>query len=1211
MSDSKRTTKIAAIIASIALIVSSAFCISNIYGTSHAEETPTDNPAIVAGDNARDGETDSGSDETGTTTEYKTKCPDCNTIKTLAALPEESTLVTCDNCSHEFNALENLVTEPEPEPEPDPILSHDEASALYLPQSPSVSISPNTSTIPGSTVSITMAINGPKDKANGDPLTVYQMTMPKVDGFEFTRCTVGLSGNMTPLYTYAIGSNGNVSVTGEENGSWNPSNNTFSFSQSYLASDGIYGDGTNNSVRWNMTYTYKLPSATDTAKLNELRSAGKITENNGNLQFNFGMISSSINASAEKYETGFAATTISGTPLQVEALLPHLRVLQQSVANKTTASMGSNANMYDVLTYSVQIKCDNTPANGIEITDVANVAGIATDLVAIDANSLALTLNSSGGSRSIALVSEGSGQNIWWLNGNFTIKIPDTLGIGNSDSLTLTYNVRAGNSDMTQATRNSLIQNQQSKGKSGERNVSASAANGLEGNKVTASTNSYNLLIPGVSKVDADSKISSNSIPVSGIATIEATFNNDGAAQSKIINPTFTFDALPANFGTIENFQVSTDGGSTWRAVSSGTKTAMIGNTFKVKYDYRAPNDYVSGINDGFTTKVTMSADNALNSASQTSPSIKTNIPKLSASVSVDNAAPSANNNSETGDPVKVTVKVNELDANASVSGIQLEITESASDSSKTPVSKRFESVMINDALASPSDVSISSDGNKMTVIRPTISAGGTLKIEYQDILKKGTDFNGLAETISATVSKAPSGSNLPPSAMSIDIKPATFTIQTPKLHIAKEVIEPLVEDVTEDGSESTTKTPAVINVGDTVKIKTTFSQSNDDAANARAIGRDFVLTEQIEDLFISNEKSSDARANAKAVSEGSSDGTAPVAATGTNGYTYKPSQLGISFGPVADIHVMRGDADVTDKYDISIDSVTATMTVKGKTQPETDLTKDNSPLSLVYSVKMGDKTDGKNYDQLSGKSIDVKSNLAISNLDTSVTALSTTKIADAEVHISKSANNKEARYGDAITYTVTVANDPDNKFDSSSAARKLVIEDNLDQNAINFGYRIDPSTLKVQLGNKDVTNTSDASVSWSDKNGGYVLALANDLKKRDELVISYDAVTTSIDPGAYSNTLSSVAIATADNSKPAAASVSVSYIGNDIPAEVLARAGSLDGDGLDADSAAVRSGEGKMGETGDVKPYVLVGVIALSVIIAGSVFVSSRRKKQ
>jgi hypothetical protein len=264
------------------------------------------------------------------------------------------------------------------------------------------------------------------------------------------------------------------------------------------------------------------------------------------------------------------------------------------------------------------------------------------------------------------------------------------------------------------------------------------------------------------------------------------------------------------------------------------------------------------------------------------------------------------------------------------------------------------------------------------------------------------------------------------------------------------------------------------------------------------------------------------------------------------------------------------------------------------------DLTK--VPTAVEYSVKMGKKATGNNYDLLRGKEISVSSVLAVSNLKSTKSATSKTQIADAELSVTKDVKDLEITTGDTDEYTITVVNDKDDNYSSNSVARNVVIEDDLDEAAAEFGYKIDRDTLKVMLDDEDITEESDVYVLWEDGDTGFDLTLSSDLAKEQTLTITYEATTVDIDAASYTETLGNVVFASADNSKPAVDYKSVTYIGVDLPSDDPETEAAEDGENADSANG--------ISQTGDIIPYVIGGVIAVAVISGAIVLVVRRRSR-
>lgn len=840
----------------------------------------------------------------------------------------------------------------------------------------------------------------------------------------------------------------------------------------------------------------------------------------------------------------------------------------------------AEAQVYDTMSYNVVITNTGAgAATGVKIVDSQIDPYAALGITPVSA-----TLTKNG---TVIALPEGA---LTMNNGNIEINLPESVQISPSDRVVLTYTVTAGLDSMkTDKGKLQELLALDAGNRSGERKVTVSATNAFD--TATAET-AFNLLIPAASATATTSK---SEITTGERSQVTTTFRVEGEESSTLIAPKISISDPAA--GRIENIKVN---GTPYNR-GDVLKDVPQGSSLILTYDIVAPDDYKTSYNDGISVLSVLSADNLVNNLTSTS-KVAVSIPEIGVGLSVSDKTPSAEDSTATTHPVHVVATFGEKSGKAKATGVQLIVFDAASKAGEDPVAERFANVRLNGAELAPGTYTIDANAGTMTIDVAEIAAGTEVKVEYDNYLRSGYEPNGWADSISTRIQKNAfaSTSNFPVGQEKNAL--VDFTVQTPEMHIAQEVTSPVSEKTEGEGENAiTTVEPDVINVGDTVAFKTSFFENSEEMPAAK--GRDFSLTTRIEDLFISNKKPSDKEVNEKAANEMDDERDTATQANDAkaDGRTYKASQLGITFCPVEDIKLMSGEEDVTSKYDIEMNSSKSELTITPKSDVSQDMPE--VPTSMEFAVKMGKYEDENNYDQLAGKEIKVRSEVAVSNLSKTVSAVSTTKIADAELYMTMSAADKEIAHGMSDTYTITIENDKDDKFDSNSVARNLTIEDDLDQAAADFGYRIDPSTLKVMMGDEDITSTSEVVVLWEPENTGFDLTLSSDLKKDEKLTITYDATTTSIDAQAYSQTLGNIVIATADNARPAVAFENINYAGVDMPLDETGNGGDMNGEG----SGSV---DGSIAGTGDVIPYVIGGVMAVAIIGGVIVLVVRRRQR-
>lgn len=1155
MSDTKKTAKITAVAASLAIVASGSVYASAIYKPAKAEEISTEQVNVNT-DNGIVALAGAG-EVTGEGTGAVATTAATDGVDGDSATGGSTGSGTTGGSTGETEEPETPST---PTANP-PVLTGD----------PFMTFNEENANI-GTEVTLRLSQQGPTSK--GDGYSSFSMTMQAPpDGVEVKEVRVIATGETVFSNKRANMADNRGQLTQNANGY------TFSFADEYLkGSEKVLSDGTRQGGMGSGTmYTMEMVVVIPT----DMKMLEKYQTENGSVSIPMGNMTGTI-------------STVSGTsaPVTKSAKFPDGKNININLPKLSVVKTMSkeSAQVYDYVTYDLKISntVNNTTAQGVHIVDVEKDPIAA---LGITPQNISAKIIKNGTTIPVA------DSQISVSNGKIDISL-GTTDISSSDTVHLIYTIKAG-TDAMKTNKGDLAKllELDAGNKSGERTTTVTAANAFAPASVTTY---FNLLIPAVSQT---SSISKATITTGERSTVTTRFRVEGEEGSKLLAPKITLNS--PSVGRIENIRVN---GISYTPGDTLPDT-LSGSSLDLTYDVIAPDTYSVEANNGVNTVATLSADNITSNITSSSNETHINIaiPQFSVGLEVSNKTPSAEDKTSAVHPVSVKAIFTETDKSARATGVKFVITDAAAKTGEVPTESIFQNVCINGTPASAADYFVS--GNTLTINRAVMEAKESVVVTYDDYIKSGYEPNGFMQTISAQIQKGTGVSNFPDNGVKTAL--ADYTVQIPQLHIAKEVTEPLHEVTEGEGDDAVTKTtPAVINVGDTVKFKTTFYEGNEQMP--KALGRDFVLTEKIEDLFISNEKPEDKKANeevdAQPAVKDERDEATKKEDVKKDGRTYTAAQLGITFCPAEEIRVMAGDTDVTDAYNVSLNESASEITVKAKNDKDAnasgDLTK--TPTDLVFSVKMGKYQDGNNYDQLAGKEIKLTSTLGVSNLAAPVTAVSNTQIADAEVHLTKTAKDKEVRAGDTDTYTITAVNDPDDKFSNNSVVRNLKIEDDLDQATAEFGYKIDRSSLKVMLGDEDITSTSDVVVLWDDDNAGFDLTLSDDLGKKEELVITYDATTINIPATAYSQSLGNIAIATADNSKPAVASATVNYIGMDIPADPTGQAGSIGNDGTDG--AFVDSGS--IGATGDILPYVIGGVIAVAVIGGVVVLVVRRRNR-
>lgn len=1186
MSEIKKTQKLVAVAASLAMVASAGYAVSASDAAALAEETPVttevDNEEEVEG--------------------FHIQCPLCHEEIVLESEPALEEEVTCPECNQQFvsssigtweyifdcpkcfaqNRLEGGADEAVPE-------THECTSCGETINMEELEKDPGDVTVSDEPLETpTVTISNSEPSVGGEVVISMHQQDASKDGeensFEYFKMSMSIPN--LPVKEVRVKESNNLLYSSLRS---DPSlnrgtcetvdgNYVFSFDEEYLL--GQPKDIENDEQQGGMGYSgtvYTMELVLDVPS--DMKDLSQYKDDaTGNAVINLGDIqgwteTKRLNCD-EEHVTDIA---YADNPV-LTVRMPKLRAVM------TTGK--SEAQVYDTMTYEVIITNEGAgAAEKIKIVDTPIDPYATIGIKPVDA-----TLSWDSGAK-VSLPTP----TIDPTTGNIEVTLPDTVKISQGDRVVLTYTLTAGTAEMrTDAGKGELqkLLEMDAGNRSGERKVVVSAGNAFE--DVTAEA-AFNLLIPAAS---ATATTSQSEITTGERSQVTTTFRVEGEEASTLIAPKINISD-PA-VGTVENVKVNGipyNRGEALRDVPQGSSLILT-------YDIVAPEDYKPNYNDGISVSSVLSADNLVNNLTSTS-RVAVAIPELGVGLDLSDTTPSAEDATDATHPVHVTASFRETSGKAKATGVQLVVFDSAAKVGEDPVSERFANIKLNGVPLEQGRYTIDANSGTMTISVGEIPANGEMKVEYDDYLKEGFEPNGWMNSISTRIQKDASQgvvSNFPTG----QEKTATgdFTVQVPEMHIAQEVTDPVSEKTEGEGEDTkTTIEPEVINVGDTVKFKTTFFENNEDMPAAK--GRDFKMTTKIEDLFISNKNESDKEVNDKAALEMNDerDAETQVKDAQADGRTYKASQLGITFCPIDEIKLMAGDEDVTDKFDIEMNDSNSELTVTPKADGAQDMTE--VPTSMEFSVKMGKYEDENNYDQLAGKEISVKSEATVSNLSRTASAVSKTQIADAELYLTKSAAEKEIAHGMTDTYTITAVNDKDNKFSDNSVARNIIIEDDLDQAAADFGYKIDPSTLKVMMGDEDITSTSEVVVLWEKGNTGFDVKLSRDLDKEETLTITYDATTTEIAADAYSQTLGNVVIATADNAKPAVAFENINYAGVDMPLEQTGNGGDMNGE-----NGGSIDGDGALGGTGDVIPYVIGGVMAIAVIGSVIVLVVRRRNR-
>lgn len=1051
------------------------------------------------------------------------------------------------------------------------------------------------------------------------------LTRPDTNGDgtpdSFKSLSITINGSNTPLAidpsTLNVSTNdGTVVCAGlgdTSNGSFNKNADgtyTFTFSDDYLK----------NSMKYSgedYIITFNAPSSTNMSDLKPALDA----DGNSSL--------STMISVTTKADTSYGDTVPEGLKTYEARENISVKILMPKLSAARTVSK-EKADMFEEVRYTVKVSNteSGTIAKNVVVSDqpddtLASISGGSPTSVTVVKNGTAYALNSSN-----YYFNPGTGEM------RFNIGDVDA----SSNGVTISYTVRTGRSKsdipaLTDLDSDDIV---------GKRTVTVKADNVA---KTATASVAFDLLRPAVNvsgERDKTRITSGESSHITDTFTVVGADNTEDGATLK--NPKISMSSI--QYGTIGNVKATVDGKeytdlNKLPNVKTGTKIIL-------EYDVYAPVSYVQGSESGIDTKATITADNMIDERS-VSNHIDIAVPKMSATTSVSTTMPSSEDEATGDHPVTVTSKFTQDVAGASATGLVITITDAPSDNGDPITDYRFKNIKINGVDASTSQYSID-DATGTLTIRPTEKLGGgeSITVTYDDILKTGYAINGRTEGISASVG-AQAQSSLPPNGGAS--ANTSYTVQTPEMHNQTIVTDP----VDTDGNEE------VMNVGDTAGFQTQFYESNDEQPNA--IGRDFAMDISLDDVkddsgrtytptdlgvsFVSKDgvkadSGTDVPTDAENADDVKSIEDETSEATGSDdtsadegGNEASQKNDNDDNADLRAVTIYAGTTDVTDDYNVSFisadgkeisegdeDNDTAKKSsessdagastassgsavkihVTGKST--TDMTK--APTTISYKVKAGNGT-AKNYDQLAGKKITVSAETSVTNLEKSADSEADVDVSDAKISVTKEASNDSIAHGDRCTYTVEAVNDKDNEFSAGSAARNIVLKDDIDASARDFGYRIDENSMSVSLGGKDITDSADVDISYDNNDASFTLKLARDLKKDDKLVITYDAITDGIDAGAYSQSLGNVVFATADNSKPAIATKIVSYNGANLPSDNAGNGSNADsGNGGDGTGA-----NGKMSSTGDVMAErLIITIIIGSLAGASAVLISRRRSK-
>lgn len=1227
----KTSTKIVSVIASIALIASAFYAVSSYSSDAMAQDEMTMDPVLAAADYPG---------EVGKQIGTPVECGECYRpvyVQIPAATPDNPQpsedgyyylMAECEHCG--VNATMEWYMNASGGTRgdvPDPVGTHtptpDTDQTCVPGGKPTVSAGPD-EVLPGDEIVISaVQLGGSKNDPNGSGFTNFRMDLKLGDDDNakaLTKKFVVIKQGSDVIYNSQNQDNAIGKAGGANNDAY------FQFAPEYLM------DMPYNGEMYTMEVHYTV---TDNKELIK-----KLSTNSQNQK--------SLSIANVIFTSDF--TDAAGNTYHKEAQgSDNIKVLTPNLETTIYRTNKSAAQIFDAVTYNLEIQnTGGAAARGVTITD-EDADGLHSIGILPDECSYTLTKNGT---------TFAGGQPTISLDGTITISLGSTE-IGTNDKIIVSYTITA--TPEKDEDLEKMI-NKEKNNQFAKRTVTVSADNALDDVSPDISP-FFNLLVPSVSAVWTPS---SGSITTFGRVHVVTEFTNDGENGSKLIDPSIEFGN--PNIGTIDKDSICVNG--TPYTPKSILAELTSGSAYKLEYDLVAPTDYQKSYYDAenlgqIHETVTLKARNLIKNCSSTA-LIKLLIPQPGITAVVSNTEPSSEDIAEGTEPVHVKITASEIGNRCDLNGAEIIINDSPTKTEPEeldPVIEngRFLNLKVNGS--APENKTV--NGNTLTIPVEKISKGANVVVEYDVQLCEGSSINDYENTVQADLQS--NGNNAPatiPTDLSINNFPIRdrlyaetyFKVQTPAMRVDQSKTDPAIEITVPDNPAPAPDTPvesddksddkdktessdkqskdaadistdttdmvdtadgdkveapttvdladSPVNIGDTVHFETIFNEDSKTTAK----GRDFVLTETIEELVIAPIASGNSAAAAAGVGVPLIGGTDANAPLGTDAFTrsYKPSQLGVEFTDIAKITLKCGKEDVTSQYNIEVNASKDQITVKPKNEGDKhpDMTK--IPTTMSFDVKMGSKDNGMpvNYDQIAGQSISVKAESKVSNLSQSVVKQTPTKIAEASIDLKVSADKKEVARGGKVRYTITAEN---NASESVSAARALVVENNIDSSSADFGYKIDPASMKIDLDGEDLTGTSNAVVSWKDGNIGFAVSVNKDLAQGKKLTVTYDTVTDGIADGAYSQTLSNVVFAASDNAKPVAAMENILYRGVDIPADVLAKSGRLDGgeDGVYLDEPGNPLSQ-KLGiPLGDNTPIATTGDLLLYMalcVIAGAV---------
>lgn len=847
---------------------------------------------------------------------------------------------------------------------------------------------------------------------------------------------------------------------------------------------------------------------------------------------------------SDNLTTTYASETVSGT---VGVGLP--------VLSATKSVSPSQVGLSEAITYTVTINnsSTSTAAEGLYV-EFAPEDGLYALGISPDSTSVSIT---KGG-----VTFDLSNATITMTNGVLRVDLGSLTLAASDGDLIVKCTMTVGNDSMSKANFTSLY-NLALDGLSTVITAGAENARSTVANTATAS-----LIIPSVT---TDASVSSSSLTTGESANVTTTFKVGTTALKKA---SFTVNADSRL--TVSNLKVN---GTAYTAGSTLTDTFSSGSTITVTYTVTAPSTYTSSTNGVANTSVTLDALNIINTyTAETSVTIA--LPHVTQpTVSVSSEKPSA------GETVEVTATFSN-DGEGTAVNPKLIITDS-DDASTNGLITKFSNIKINGTAISSGSYSVS--GGTLTInYTGTIGTGATLTVTYEDTIDEGYQANGVSDTISATI-EAGTNSNITNSATSASS--AKFTVEAPVIEISKTIVSPTVteESVDENGN-------LIVNVGDSVFYADTVIQSNTDAR-----GQGFTYTNTLDaDLvkygvvFDENvvitvgaeevDNNTTTTATEEPIDETIADVTDVTDAVDT-----------IIDDTSEDTTVEPTGTDVTDKYTITFSDDMGTFTVTSI--DDSDLPTEE--VTIWYTVYAG-TADNAGYDQLAGETFTTESVLAVENLEEPVSAALSVSIADAQIAVSKTANSTDVYAGSTGSYTLEVTNEFESD-NGSSQVRGLSVTDSLDQSSVNFGYAIDPESIKVFLDDAEITDDADAiTITIADGNSGFTLAYNEYLGEDEKLTITYETTTSGISSESLDQSLGNVVLATARNSRPAVDTELITYHGAELPSTAAEGENIAGGDGT------------SISQTGDIALGVgiAVAIAAASGVVIGVYLFRSRREK-